>query len=491
MTHQLGRFALTATGLLALLIGHTDIARAEGTRPADDTQWSKIVLDGRKIGHMRASRQVVNGEVRTVEDMTLAIDRGGIVLEMQTQNRSVERVDGTPVAFGARLVMTGLTTDIEGTLRADGKADVVLRSAGREEKRVIDWPAGAILAEGADLASRRHGLAPGTRYRIMTFEPMELRGLEVEVVVNGPTEVSVDGETQRLTEIEQRALLGEAALSMRSWVDESYAVRKFAMPILGLELEIIACNEACATAPNQAPDLLERTVVKAPVVLDPATRTHGVRYRVGVLGSDDAPMPNTAEQRSRQEGKQWVVEVDPTPAYSDRRAPRDSERRANRWLESDDPEIIGQARAHTRDVEGAAAKMHALERFVAEHISNKSLRVGYASALETLHAQEGDCTEHAVLLAALGRAVGIPTRVVNGLAYADAFAGHERVFVPHAWVQAWVGGQWRSFDAALRGFDGGHIALGTGDGDATGFYAAVSLLGNLDIRAAEALEATP
>jgi transglutaminase-like putative cysteine protease len=160
-------------------------------------------------------------------------------------------------------------------------------------------------------------------------------------------------------------------------------------------------------------------------------------------------------------------------------------------LESDDPEIIGQARAHTREATSAADKMQALERFVHDHISNKSLSVGYASALETLHAQEGDCTEHAVLLAALGRAVGIPTRVVNGLAYADAFVGHERVFVPHAWVQAWIDGRWRSFDAALRGFDGGHIALGTGDGDATGFYAAVSLLGNLEVRAADALETSP
>jgi hypothetical protein len=440
---------------------------------------------------MRSSREVVDGQVRTVEDMTLAIDRGGIVIEMQTQNRSVERTDGTPLAFGARMVMSGLSTDIEGTLRADGKADVVLRSAGREEQRVIDWPASAILAEGADIASRRHGLAPGTRYRIMTFEPTELRGLEVEVIVNGPTEVSIDGKSQRLTELEQRASFGESSLSMRSWVDNDYTVRKFAMPILGLELEIIACSEACATAPNQAPDILERTVVKAPMPLDDAVRKQGLRYRVQVRGADASPMPNTAEQRARRDGEFWVIEVDPSPAFNDRSAPIDSERRANRWLESDDPEIIGQARAHTREATSAADKMQALERFVHDHISNKSLRVGYASALETLHAQEGDCTEHAVLLAALGRAVGIPTRVVNGLAYADAFIGHERVFVPHAWVQAWIDGRWRSFDAALSGFDGGHIALGTGDGDATGFYAAVSLLGNLEVRAADALETSP
>jgi hypothetical protein len=71
--------------------------------------------------------------------------------------------------------------------------------------------------------------------------------------------------------------------------------------------------------------------------------------------------------------------------------------------------------------------------------------------------------------------------VVNGLAYAGAFAGREQVFVPHAWVQAWDGAHWRSYDAALAGFDASHLALSVGDGDAAGFYSGVALLGNVAI----------
>jgi hypothetical protein len=133
--------------------------------------------------------------------------------------------------------------------------------------------------------------------------------------------------------------------------------------------------------------------------------------------------------------------------------------------------------------------MKRLETRVRAHITDKSMRIGYASALETLRAREGDCTEHAVLLAALGRARGIPTRVVNGLAYASAFAGRQQVFVPHAWVQAWIGDRWASFDAALPGFDAGHIAFSAGDGDPAGFFAGVSLLGNVRIVEAARLPA--
>ncbi len=125
--------------------------------------------------------------------------------------------------------------------------------------------------------------------------------------------------------------------------------------------------------------------------------------------------------------------------------------------------------------------MSALERAVRSHVSNKSLRVGYASASETLHSREGDCTEHALLLAALARASGIPARVATGLVYTDQNAGQRDVFIPHAWVQAWVDGQWRGYDAALNGMDSGHLAIGVGDGDPYRYYQGMSVLGNLKI----------
>jgi len=110
--------------------------------------------------------------------------------------------------------------------------------------------------------------------------------------------------------------------------------------------------------------------------------------------------------------------------------------------------------------------------------------VGYASALEVVRGREGDCTEHAVLAAALCRAVGLPARVTTGLAYLPA----RNAFGPHAWVQVHIGGRWFSLDAALAGFDAGHIALGFGDGDPLDFFGIVNTLGNvkmLDARPAE------
>ena len=125
--------------------------------------------------------------------------------------------------------------------------------------------------------------------------------------------------------------------------------------------------------------------------------------------------------------------------------------------------------------------MEKLEDFVSSYVSDKNLSVGYASALEVSQTRSGDCTEHALLLAGLGRALGIPTRVATGMAYVENWLGTQNAFVPHAWTQAFVGGKWVSYDAALSGFDAGHIALSYGDGDPWKFYEAANTIGNFDI----------
>jgi len=114
---------------------------------------------------------------------------------------------------------------------------------------------------------------------------------------------------------------------------------------------------------------------------------------------------------------------------------------------------------------------HELRRMVHEFIKKKDLSVGMASASDVARTGEGDCTEHAMLLAAILRAQGIPTRVVTGLVYADKFLGRRGVFGYHMWTEAWFSrstdsktGVWIPLDATLgddMAFDATHIALST------------------------------
>ena len=88
--------------------------------------------------------------------------------------------------------------------------------------------------------------------------------------------------------------------------------------------------------------------------------------------------------------------------------------------------------------EGAINKLDEIEKlmnFVHDHVEIKGLDRGYAPAIATLESKQGDCTEHAVLLSALLRARGFPTRLVDGVVVSERDAGY------HEWVEVYVEGR--------------------------------------------------
>ena len=64
------------------------------------------------------------------------------------------------------------------------------------------------------------------------------------------------------------------------------------------------------------------------------------------------------------------------------------------------------------------------------------------SALDVLQQRKAECQGHAYLYAALARAAGIPTRVVNGLVYSEQFDG----FLYHSWTESLVSANWQAID---------------------------------------------
>ncbi len=88
-----------------------------------------------------------------------------------------------------------------------------------------------------------------------------------------------------------------------------------------------------------------------------------------------------------------------------------------------------------------------------EYVTTKSLNIGFATAGEVARTREGDCSEHGVLLAALGRINNLPSRVAVGLAYVPVFGNQDDIFGYHMWTQFYIGGRWVDFDAALRETD--------------------------------------
>jgi hypothetical protein len=472
----MSRFVLIALSLVSF---------AASAAPPDD-QWFTVLLDGRKIGSFESTREVRDGRVVTSQTLDLSIERAGTSVGMTSKETTEETPDGKPIAFQALSKLSGGETTIDGKVHGD-KVTVKSTTGGATQTREIAWPKGAMLAEGLRLAGLAKGLAPGTHYSARAFQPSSLDVAEIETRVGDRESVDLPAGSKTLTAIEQTMLLGGAPVKSRLWVDAEETVHKLTMPVIGVDLVLLACDRACATAPNQGTDIFDRTIMESPRALTRTELDHGIRYVLAPSdGGDPLKLPDTGEQHVVAQGDTLVVEITPGARAGDEKKPGQDDFAPNDWLQSKAPDVESLAKKAAAGTHDPAAQMKQLETFVRGYISNKTLGVGYASALEVVHKPEGDCTEHAVLLAALGRSLGIATRVVDGLAYAPGFAGRQRVFVPHAWVQAWVEGRWQSFDAALAGFDAGHIALSVGDGDPWRFYAGLDMLGRVSLR-----EATP
>ncbi|GMV30304.1 MAG: hypothetical protein AMXMBFR59_24290 [Rhodanobacteraceae bacterium] len=478
------RSARIACLLLASLTVFT-AGSTDATAAADET-WMSVTLDGRKIGHMLNRREVRDDRVVTTQDMSLGIERAGVTIALEVSETHEETHAGKPLAFRTRSRMSGVESTSEGTIATDGTIRVTRSVGGLSQTSTAAWPKGALFSEGLRLDAIAHGLEPGTRYDSLAYQALNLDAYPLTTTIRPAEHVDVPGGRRELVRIDRELKVPGLPLNSTDWMDKDYRVLKVSLLQLGLKLEVLACDKACALAPNQPGDALQQALVAAPRSLGRGDLAKPLRYTLRARRTDvGVSFPATGEQNVERRGDVHVVTVSPRPRAGAEPPPVAADSQPNAWLQSDAGEITRLAAQASAGDRSPAERMRDLEAFVFSYIDKKGLNVGYASALETAQSRQGDCTEHALLLAALGRAHGIPTRIATGLAFVESFGNAERVFVPHAWVQAWIDGRWQSFDAALGRFDTGHIALGVGDGDPWRFFSGVTTLGNLRVDAVE------
>jgi hypothetical protein len=449
-----------------------------------------VLLGGRKIGTMHMTREVRAERVITMQQLRIELDRAGTRVALTTAETDEETPAGAPLAFESRTRLSGNESLVRGRVRDGHTVEVTTSIGGATRTRALEWPRGALLAEGLRLVEERAGTAPGTHYSNLAFQPDNLEAITIDSRIGETAPVDMPEGRPVLTRVEQVIHLPDAPTRAVAWIDGDQNVARLVMPVMGYELTMLACSRECAEAPNQSADILVHALVPAPRALSADERRHGLHLRLSA--TDDGArlkFAQTDEQRVAANGDSVDVTIAPVDAADPRAEskPDAADFLANDWLQSTAPEIVALAKKGAGKAHTPREQMQNLEDFVRGYIRNKDLSVGYASALEVAQKPEGDCTEHAVLLAALGRARGIATRVVDGVVYVDSYAGNEHVFVPHAWAQAFVDGHWQSFDAALHGFDAGHVALSYGDGDPWRFFAGFNALGRMRVDAVDAL----
>jgi hypothetical protein len=268
---------------------------------------------------------------------------------------------------------------------------------------------------------------------------------------------------------------------------------------MGIQVEWISCAKEFALSKNEVFEVIDKMFMVSPKPLENVGSAKSITYKLKPLGDPNNPpdlttIPNTDSQTVKAQGNDVLVTVSPiTPPigvkfpYAGKDEKILEAMKPTRYLQSEHKEIAALAKkavgSKRTDAAEAAKK---IEAFVAEYIEQKNLSIGYATAAEVAQSKQGDCTEFSVLTAAMCRAVGIPARVVMGIAYVKNFQGVENRFGGHAWVQAYIGDKWLDLDASFKsaelgGFDAGHIALAFGNGNPEDFFSMLNTMGQFEI----------
>jgi transglutaminase/protease-like cytokinesis protein 3 len=257
--------------------------------------------------------------------------------------------------------------------------------------------------------------------------------------------------------------------------------------MMGMNLEMVVCEKDFALSQDDIVDFLDKLCVASPTPIGSDDLAGPIVYELTATSNKPLVLPNTDTQTVKEIApgrfKVTVHPIRPTEGVKYPYQGKDKEvekaLEATEYLQTKDAKVVDLTKHAISGTDDALKATLQIENFVKGYITKKDLSVGYASAAEVAQTRQGDCTEHAILAAAMCRSAGIPARVVCGLVYTDALGAKKNVFVAHMWAEVFLDGKWFPIDPtrAPNGFSASHITLARGDGNPTDFFSLVNTLG--------------
>lgn len=489
-----------------------------------EQRWYVIELGGQRAGHAHTvvtrAGEGDGARVRTESAMRIEIKRGPVSVPITVKSVWEETPDGRPLSLVSETALGAMPTTKKVTF--GGAEMTIVTTVGAqatEAKRPL--PEGAWLTPAAAEREVKRRLEAGEK-------TITLRTLEDEP--GGA--LTVVGSTRRLVERVPLEVVGRTVPAIKwtveidryagvesvEYTDEEGGTLRSEMKMGGIVMVQVLADKDLAMRPLDAPELMVSTLV-TPEGAVPAGAKRGT-YVLSVADGEMPDLPATGAQVvERLDAKRVRVRVDASRGAAGGGGAGGAGGAGGGGGAAADPgteaQYMGSSpminlederiRALAREAGGigdepARKRALRLRAFVQKFIDEKALSVGFASASEVARTRTGDCTEHGVLLAALLRASGIPSRVVSGLIFVEEFGGKNGVFGYHMWAQAWLptgeDGKgppgWVDLDGTLRGgrvFGAGHIALGVSslsDAEPQNFMVTLApLLGRLRITVEE------
>ena len=481
--HGVGRACglIVLAGLLLAPEAWAQAAAPANPKPVFE-EWVLLVLDGKTCGYGMTQVTAVDTPsgpgFLTLNHQEFLVKRLGVSLKMIETSKITEDPQGGVLSFEQTAEAGGAAIGSSGVRQGD---EMVVSSHGQTQRFHLP----RLAALGPEMVRRETLKVPlqaGQKFSFDTFDPDYA---QADVVQSGTVEqrenLDVRGVKRDVWRLTSTASF-MPGVKATTWVDDqgNDVLMDASLPGFGTLHEYVTDRAECMKQPEGA-EIFSGTLIHPQRAL---TNIDSLGQAVYQLTSADHSQKLTLWNGDQQR----VLSSNPGTCQVEVTVPRftaadatwqlphadtpelHSYLQASSYLEVNAPDIQSLARKAVGNEKNPVLAAHKIERFVRDYITKKDLNVGFGSAEETAKSREGDCTEHAVLCAALGRAAGLPTRCVVGFGYippgeemptiTNATDNSTGIFGFHMWAEAWLAdGQWVPMDAALDGFDVGHIAI--------------------------------
>jgi len=490
----IGRSHISRALALAMLVA-SSAAQASAAETSDvDESWQVIHLSGQRIGYGRVvMRKVERGRdtvYTTDTEEHVSIRRFGQQLRIQSKTHTEETANGQLLSYSFEMKNPpAQTTKSSG--RVEGK-NLIIESTvgGRLQIKKLPWDATVKSPAWQDRSLSDSPLKPGESRSFKTFMPEFSKVVNVKITADDYRTVKLyDGSEKSLLKVRvsQSILPG---IGMRVYLDAKGESLRTEADLLGMVTYSVSREVALQEIAGEELDVATNTLIK---ITNPPAGLHDRKtaiYRIRTKGRNPANFLPIG-------GTQAVASIDSETAtltVSSIRPPKNIQPSRNQqkdylgdtqFLQAKDSRVQEHARRATAGSIDPGTIAVRMEQYVYKEVKKKNFSTALASAAEVAKSLEGDCTEHACLLAAMLRVQQIPSRVAVGLVYAERLGA----FGGHMWTEAWLDGKWVPLDATLGkgGIGPGHIKLAdsslSDDGPApvTSFVPLMNMLSNVTI----------
>jgi hypothetical protein len=442
-----GLFILTFAFLLILRFGIFEGGEADhrGGRTLniqarkDRETWMSIYQQGEKIGYAHRQFYGTFEGCRIVESVLMRMNIMGMVQDLGFKTEGNFDHDMTLSSFDFELRSNLFRFTARGSVKGSVLA-VLAGRAGSEQK--IDFPFEKGTGLSVSILERlmSEDLKRGESRTFHIFDPTTAVHQPVKVSILTEETISIMGRQEKAKKVSVHFM----GVPHFAWIGEDGSVLK-EEGALGIRLEQVTKEEALRKIRlSSGTDLAEVASIPANKALQDVSQLEELKLRL--KGIEEG---NIFLNGGRQSFKGNILAIR-RESISDLRSSIKREKpfedgktylESTPFIQVEHPEIQAKAREIVSPNDSRFVKAKKLVAWVNENIQKRPV-LSIPNALETLQHRVGDCNEHAVLLAALARASGIPAQVEAGLVY------QRGRFYYHAWNALYLG-TWVTADSVM------------------------------------------